>query len=64
MGRRDAAVALAVADSRAPLTRQAYRSDWCTWAAWCDLEEETPLTADPEVVARFLVLADQVGYLR
>ena len=43
-------------------TVRAYRSDWATFAAWCDLANRTPLPAEPETMADFIAAMADEGY--
>ena len=61
--RPDIAAALhnALAASRAPATRRAYRTAWTAWADWADAHEASPIPADPSAVAAYLADRAQAG---
>lgn len=44
----------ALAASKAPATRRAYRTAWAAWTAWADAHGATALPAAPEAVAAYL----------
>lgn len=56
----DLARALAL-DSRAELTRAAYRSDWRSFVSWCGAVRACPLPATAETVAAYLAHLYQIG---
>ena len=56
-GRLDAALAA----SRAPATRRAYRIAWKAWATWAALHRELELPANPDAVAAYLAARAEAG---